>query len=249
MSHNEALMAIAEQIASCARGTYQENLLAGIERWSGSTLKGKAREYGGRYFASRCNLLARIRGALKPYGWTADTQLMLTGDPPRNTRELALRSLDGESYRWHCGGLVKLHPIRKWGAGYFYRVAYGNGSQYFWCDSVSEKGKPSGWRLFGYTPQHGGGEWRQSSFKIDDRRIKAQVALPANATPIPESYEERLAAEGGGDFEELARVAAPLDECRSPPTVDDINRELDGADLGKKAAEAVAKMREGKSHA
>jgi hypothetical protein len=43
-----------------ARGCYQENLLRGLEAWSGSTLRGKAKKYGGRYALSRLNLLGRI---------------------------------------------------------------------------------------------------------------------------------------------------------------------------------------------
>lgn len=43
-----------------ARGVYQRNLLAGIENLSGSTLRGKAKSYGGRYKISRQNLLSRL---------------------------------------------------------------------------------------------------------------------------------------------------------------------------------------------
>ena len=47
-----------------ARGRYQENLLRGnVESWSGSTLKGKARDWGLQYRRSRESLLARMRGA------------------------------------------------------------------------------------------------------------------------------------------------------------------------------------------
>jgi len=51
-----------------ARGTYQEALLLGRESLSGSTLKGKASRYAGRYRASRDNLLARMSAAGVP--WT-----------------------------------------------------------------------------------------------------------------------------------------------------------------------------------
>lgn len=47
-----------------AKGDYQLNLLRGVEAWNGSTLKGKARNYSGRYAASRANLRARLE-ALK----------------------------------------------------------------------------------------------------------------------------------------------------------------------------------------
>jgi hypothetical protein len=46
-----------------ARGTYQRNLLLGVESWSGSTLKGAARGWGARYNASRTALAARLREA------------------------------------------------------------------------------------------------------------------------------------------------------------------------------------------
>lgn len=44
-------------IEKFARGCYQRSLLAGNEALSGSTLKGKASKFGGRYKASRENLL------------------------------------------------------------------------------------------------------------------------------------------------------------------------------------------------
>jgi hypothetical protein len=46
-----------------ARGDYQANLISGRENLSGSTLRGKARRYAGRYAASRRNLLDRLRAA------------------------------------------------------------------------------------------------------------------------------------------------------------------------------------------
>jgi len=42
------------------RGTYQRALILGTENLSSSTLKGKARRYGGRYARSRAALLARL---------------------------------------------------------------------------------------------------------------------------------------------------------------------------------------------
>lgn len=49
------------ELQRCARGSYQEDLLRGHEAWSGSTLTGKARKWGGRYRASGDALLARLR--------------------------------------------------------------------------------------------------------------------------------------------------------------------------------------------
>lgn len=50
-------------VESLAMGCYQINLLRGGETWSGSSLRGTARSYAGRYAASRANLLDRIRSA------------------------------------------------------------------------------------------------------------------------------------------------------------------------------------------
>ncbi len=44
-----------------ARGVYQRSILDGYEAWSGSTLKGNAKKYGGRYYASREAFLDRLR--------------------------------------------------------------------------------------------------------------------------------------------------------------------------------------------
>jgi hypothetical protein len=54
----------AHQVAlKLARGTYQRSLLLGFEAWSGSTLKGAARGWGARYYASRTALSARLHAA------------------------------------------------------------------------------------------------------------------------------------------------------------------------------------------
>jgi hypothetical protein len=49
-----------ERALSFARGSYQCALLRGYEAHSGSTLKGKAKDYGDRYRDSRDNLLGRV---------------------------------------------------------------------------------------------------------------------------------------------------------------------------------------------
>jgi hypothetical protein len=54
---------IMEQALGLARGSYQRNLIRGFETWSGSSLRGRAAEYAGRYSTSRSNLLDRIEGA------------------------------------------------------------------------------------------------------------------------------------------------------------------------------------------
>src|SRR5690606_38439817 len=53
-------------LALC-KGTYQENLLRGIESLSGATLKGRAKQFWARYRASRENLLARMTEAGIPW--------------------------------------------------------------------------------------------------------------------------------------------------------------------------------------
>jgi hypothetical protein len=46
-------------LALC-RGTYQRDLVLGCESLSGSTLKGAAKKFGGKYARSRADLLARM---------------------------------------------------------------------------------------------------------------------------------------------------------------------------------------------
>ena len=54
-------------IITCAKGSYQIGLLSGIESWSGSTLRGKARHWGAAYWRSRLSLVNRIQAALPHY--------------------------------------------------------------------------------------------------------------------------------------------------------------------------------------
>lgn len=56
-----------EQALSLCKGTYQENLIRGIEALSGATLKGRAKQYWARYRASRESLLARMSAAGIPW--------------------------------------------------------------------------------------------------------------------------------------------------------------------------------------
>ncbi len=49
-------------LAQC-KGIYQRHLIQGLESVSGSTLRGKARIWGGRYAASRQNLMRRLKRA------------------------------------------------------------------------------------------------------------------------------------------------------------------------------------------
>jgi len=61
MSNEE--LSVTDQAMDLARGSYQRNLIRGFESWSGSSLRGTATEYAGRYRTSRDNLLDRITGA------------------------------------------------------------------------------------------------------------------------------------------------------------------------------------------
>lgn len=56
---------LGRMIARVANGSYQSNLApAGPETWSGSSLKGKASKYGGKYAESRDAMLRRLNGLL-----------------------------------------------------------------------------------------------------------------------------------------------------------------------------------------
>lgn len=59
----------AAQLAPLAKGDYQQRLLDGVARWSGSDLAGAAKKYAGRYLATRKALLARIEEAGYALGW------------------------------------------------------------------------------------------------------------------------------------------------------------------------------------
>lgn len=50
-----------EKALTLAKGSYQRGLLLGYENLSGSSLKGRARHFSGRYYQSRKNLLNRMQ--------------------------------------------------------------------------------------------------------------------------------------------------------------------------------------------
>ena len=66
---------IMAMIVAQVRGSYQADLITGDEAWSGSSLQGRARNWGARYAASRDALLDRIRASL-PRGWDAATEIV-----------------------------------------------------------------------------------------------------------------------------------------------------------------------------
>lgn len=52
-----------EKALKLAKGHYQRDLLLGLENLSGSTLKGEAKNWAGKYAKSRRNLLSRLTKA------------------------------------------------------------------------------------------------------------------------------------------------------------------------------------------
>lgn len=63
MSYSRVSSAAKPLALMLARGDYQENLIDGVESLSGSTLKGAAKQYAGRYKASAASLIERLRAA------------------------------------------------------------------------------------------------------------------------------------------------------------------------------------------
>ena len=61
---------VLDAALTLCRGSYQRNLLLGRENLSGSTLKGKAKSYSGKYAASRRAILARCAAAKLPISET-----------------------------------------------------------------------------------------------------------------------------------------------------------------------------------
>jgi hypothetical protein len=97
----ETTTTITDEIRSAvfaqARGSYQRGLLSGDQRWSGADLRGRASKWSTRYACSRGSLEARIRGALFPLGWSADTRI---SREHRGMRRLVLTSPSGEVFDW-----------------------------------------------------------------------------------------------------------------------------------------------------
>ena len=55
--------AVLDQALRLCRGSYQRDILQGHESLSGSTLKGKAKSYGGRYKASAASIIRKCQQA------------------------------------------------------------------------------------------------------------------------------------------------------------------------------------------
>jgi len=81
----EVLLADVEDlIRAQARGSYQQDLIAGRQIWSGADLTGAAANWGSRYANSRHELLTRINAAL-----------------PDNMQAVLVNVLYGQPRRWH----------------------------------------------------------------------------------------------------------------------------------------------------
>jgi len=90
---------IKDLVFKQSKGDYQEILLIGRVRWSGSDLKGAARNrWGASYAESRDALTERIRDALKKRGWTAHVPLVLVDG--HWTRRLVLVGPRGGCFLW-----------------------------------------------------------------------------------------------------------------------------------------------------
>ena len=55
--------AVLDKALDLCRGSYQRDVLLGRESLSGSTLKGKAKSYGGKYKASAASILRKCQQA------------------------------------------------------------------------------------------------------------------------------------------------------------------------------------------
>lgn len=79
-----------DDLLALTKGSYQRGLVLGHEDWSGASLKGKAKEWGGQYRKSRRNLLKRIEKADLGYlliGRNGKIELML-GRPPASYKRI-----------------------------------------------------------------------------------------------------------------------------------------------------------------
>jgi hypothetical protein len=80
-SENDENFAMA---LACCKGIYQKHLVKGVESISGSTLRGKAQSYSGRYKASGQSLLKRMKAAgvrVQRVRWNK-RHILILGDLP-----------------------------------------------------------------------------------------------------------------------------------------------------------------------
>jgi hypothetical protein len=57
---NRKEKALYKKAMALTRGSYQEDLITGVQSWSGASLKGKAKSWGKHYCKSRTALLDRL---------------------------------------------------------------------------------------------------------------------------------------------------------------------------------------------
>ena len=95
-------MGVAAAVVSCARGSYQYDLVTSGGTWSGAGLRGKAAKWSGRYAQSRASLVKRINDKLARCfkGWSAHSMMLFNYESRRVERRLVLRGPGGGLYRW-----------------------------------------------------------------------------------------------------------------------------------------------------
>ena len=80
-----------EALRACAAGSYQRNLLSGVENWSGSSLKGAASNWGSKYRSSRESLLARLQAVGQAHGLDIASELIPVGRGGARQRHIVIR--------------------------------------------------------------------------------------------------------------------------------------------------------------
>lgn len=90
------LHTILKNIISAAMpvGVYQNNIMSGQSRWSGSDLRGKARKYNARYWHSRNSLLNRMKAEAQKYGCKVE----LKRNPKTKIIEAFITTPDNKSF-------------------------------------------------------------------------------------------------------------------------------------------------------
>ncbi len=96
-----------EAAMKLAKGTYQRSILLGTEAISGSTLRGKAKKWCGRYKASAQNLIGRCRKAdlIDVTIWNNGKRLVVIGtaDEAANFFATIIKTRTPPAGRWLMG--------------------------------------------------------------------------------------------------------------------------------------------------
>lgn len=101
LSSLDGYAALVGLVKAQAKGSYQDDLVNGDQRWSGSDLQGNAGRYRSRYEASRRALVKRINKALTRSNMTAAISLVFDESTRRWSRCLTLATPD-TFYVWGC---------------------------------------------------------------------------------------------------------------------------------------------------